>query len=95
LKFLLTLNSAGLPNLFVAIVILPIVNSFLFLFAGVLNPSSSLPYFWRVRRAEESGEAREVRLTVFIELDVPVRSVPLFYGRYSQYRPSTSQGGMR
>eukprot|EP00026_Physarum_polycephalum_P001183 Phypoly_transcript_01184.p1 GENE.Phypoly_transcript_01184~~Phypoly_transcript_01184.p1 ORF type:complete len:1199 (+),score=222.27 Phypoly_transcript_01184:155-3598(+) len=41
------LVAAGMPNLFVAIVILPIVNSFLFLFAGVLNPSSSLPYFWR------------------------------------------------
>jgi hypothetical protein len=55
------MRSAGMPNLFVAIVILPIVNSFLFLFAGVLNPSSSLPYFWRVcqeRRERKRAEGK-------------------------------------
>ncbi|PRP87448.1 hypothetical protein PROFUN_00659 [Planoprotostelium fungivorum] len=35
------------PNIVVAMLILPIFNTFLFLFSGVLAPPYSLPYFWR------------------------------------------------
>ncbi|PRP76487.1 hypothetical protein PROFUN_15157 [Planoprotostelium fungivorum] len=35
------------PNVGLAMLILPIFNTFLFLFSGVLAPPSTLPYFWR------------------------------------------------
>jgi len=35
------------PNVGLAMLILPIFNTFLFLFSGVLAPPSTLPHFWR------------------------------------------------
>jgi len=35
------------PNVGLAMLILPIFNTFLFLFSGVLAPASTLPHFWR------------------------------------------------
>eukprot|EP01127_Copromyxa_protea_P003985 TRINITY_DN1374_c1_g1_i2.p2 TRINITY_DN1374_c1_g1~~TRINITY_DN1374_c1_g1_i2.p2 ORF type:complete len:651 (+),score=180.85 TRINITY_DN1374_c1_g1_i2:2482-4434(+) len=39
--------AAACAHIFQAIVILPLLVVFLFLFCGVLNPPDSLPYFWR------------------------------------------------
>jgi len=41
------LIGAASPNMVVAMLILPISNSFLFLFAGVLSPPQAMPLFWR------------------------------------------------
>lgn len=38
--------AAACVHIFQAIVILPVLVSFLFLFCGVLNPPQSLPAFW-------------------------------------------------
>jgi len=41
------LIASAAPNMVVAMTILPLVLTFLFLFAGVLAPPSSIPTFWR------------------------------------------------
>jgi len=38
--------AAASPHMAVAMIVMPIIVTFLFLFAGVLNPPSSMPYFW-------------------------------------------------
>jgi ABC-type multidrug transport system ATPase subunit len=39
--------AATSPHMVVAMITMPILITFLFLFAGVLSPPSQLPYFWR------------------------------------------------
>jgi len=41
------LMGAVSPNVGIAMIILPIFNTFLFLFAGILTPPAAIPTFWR------------------------------------------------
>lgn len=49
-----------------AIIILPIVVLFLFLFPGVLNPPSSMPYFWYVSNLLQPAS---LKTTFFVFFD--------------------------
>eukprot|EP01127_Copromyxa_protea_P007321 TRINITY_DN17236_c0_g1_i1.p1 TRINITY_DN17236_c0_g1~~TRINITY_DN17236_c0_g1_i1.p1 ORF type:complete len:216 (-),score=30.40 TRINITY_DN17236_c0_g1_i1:179-778(-) len=40
--------AAACTHVYQSMTIFPLIMAFLFLFCGVLNPPSSLPYFWRV-----------------------------------------------
>lgn len=44
--------SAASPHMAVAMIILPILITFLFLFAGVLSPPDQLPRFWEVSQSK-------------------------------------------
>lgn len=67
------------PHMGVAMIVLPILISFLFLFSGVLSPPSQLPKFWEVSffyKLKILGP----KLISFLVMDVPLGSLQILYG---------------